>query len=394
MRDAGGVATSIDVPDGQLPIAPEVGAPLTMLVLSPSAGRGGAETMLHRTVVAACARGWRVRCLIPAGPLDAALRDAGAVVRTVPALGLPGGPRAVAAARTAAAISAMAAAVRRDSRGADLVLANGLLCLPPLRAAHRSAARIWWAHDVLVRTDRLRWARATARGLDLVVGVSDAALTPLRSLATPMTVVRNGVDPVAADRGRPACAPTGGRGTVGIAAALTPWKGQDVLLEAVARLGPEGPVVELLGAAPVKDAAFEARLRARAAQPDLSGRVRFLGHVQEPLATMARWDVGVSASTDPEASGLGVLEAMSLGVPQVVTAHGGPPEVLGDAGLVVPPADVGALAEALARLLSEPELWRRCAVTGPRIVARDLNRPAQEAALLAVLTAAVQARRR
>ena len=74
-------------------------------------------------------------------------------------------------------------------------------------------------------------------------------------------------------------------------------------------------------------------------------------------------------SVEPEAQSLSVLEAMSVGVPVVGTDHGGIPETLGEAGLVVPPGDAGALATAVSRLISDPALRRRCRTAGPLRVA-------------------------
>jgi glycosyltransferase involved in cell wall biosynthesis len=155
---------------------------------------------------------------------------------------------------------------------------------------------------------------------------------------------------------------------VGCAAALTSWKGQDVLLEA-ARLLPAEVRIELAGGSFPKDGPYVEGLHRSAAADDLAGRVAFLGRVDDPLECMRRWTVCVSPSTDPEAGPLHVLEAMSVGVPLVGTDHGGTPEVLGDAGLLVPPSDGPALAHAISRLLEDPDLHRRCAAAGPRLVA-------------------------
>jgi glycosyltransferase involved in cell wall biosynthesis len=153
---------------------------------------------------------------------------------------------------------------------------------------------------------------------------------------------------------------------VGCTALLTSWKGQDVLLEAVARL--PGVELELVGGSFPKDAEYVERLRARAAEPDLAGRVRLLGHVDDVLARVRTWRVGVSASVDPEAGPLSILEYMSAGVPTVATAHGGSLELVGDAGLLVPPGDAAALADAIARLVEDADLWRRCAAAGPEAI--------------------------
>ena len=114
---------------------------------------------------------------------------------------------------------------------------------------------------------------------------------------------------------------------------------------------------------------YAAALRRRAAAPDLADRVRFLGFRPDPLSDIRRWTIAVSASVAPEALGLSTLEAMSVGVPVVGTALGATPDVLGDAGLLVPPADPVALAAALRTLVQDPDLWRRCARAGPARVA-------------------------
>ena len=114
--------------------------------------------------------------------------------------------------------------------------------------------------------------------------------------------------------------------------------------------------------------------------------MRFLGHVADPLARLRRWSVAVSASIDPEAGPLTALEAMSVGVPFVATDHGGVTEVLGDAGLLVPPGDADALADAITRLLDDAELRARCHAAGPpAIVARHLTAADQRDAVLGIL---------
>jgi glycosyltransferase involved in cell wall biosynthesis len=77
---------------------------------------------------------------------------------------------------------------------------------------------------------------------------------------------------------------------------------------------------------------------------------------------------------------------MSVGVPFVATDHGGVTEVLGDAGLLVPPGDVDALAEAINRLLDDTELRARCHAAGPpAIVAGHLTVADQRRAVLSIL---------
>jgi len=70
-----------------------------------------------------------------------------------------------------------------------------------------------------------------------------------------------------------------------------------------------------------------------------------------------------------------VLEAMAQGKPVVATAVGGTPELVvdGETGLLVPPGDAGALADALEEILRDPELARRFGDAGRRRVLRSFS---------------------
>ena len=166
-----------------------------------------------------------------------------------------------------------------------------------------------------------------------------------------------------------------------------------MLLDAATALPPD-VVVELMGGHLAKDADHAAAVRARAeAAAAGASRVRVLGHVADPLARMRTWTVAVSASVEPEACPLNVLEAMSIGVPVVATDHGGSPEVLAGAGLLVPPGDPDALADAVTRLLDDAELHERCATLGRDRVASG-HRLDQQTATLFELLATTRRRRR
>jgi glycosyltransferase involved in cell wall biosynthesis len=173
---------------------------------------------------------------------------------------------------------------------------------------------------------------------------------------------------------------------IGCAAFLTSWKGQDVFLDAIARMRHGQEVkVELMGGHGPKDGPFVRVLRERVAQPDLDGRVEILGDVSDPLARMRTWTVAVSASVDPEAGPLATLEAMSIGLPMVGPDHGGTAEVLTGAGLLVPPGDPDAMAAALDRLLEDTRLWDALHAEGPRKIAAELTLDSQIDQLLDVV---------
>ncbi len=139
---------------------------------------------------------------------------------------------------------------------------------------------------------------------------------------------------------------------------LVPRKGFDVLLDAVAGL--DGVQVAIAGAG--RD---HARLARRAAP--LGGRAHLLGRVPDAdlPALYASADVFSMLCRDRwgglEAEGFGIvfLEAAACGVPAVAGRSGGAHEAVvdGETGLVVEPRDVGAVRDALARLLGD-EAWR------------------------------------
>ena len=93
-----------------------------------------------------------------------------------------------------------------------------------------------------------------------------------------------------------------------------------------------------------------------------------------------------------EGFGLPALEAMTIGVPVVVSSRGALPEVVGTAGVVVDPDDVTGIAFAMHRVLSEPGLARRCS-EGGIIQASRYNWDASAARLMEAYGAAVERRR-
>jgi glycosyltransferase involved in cell wall biosynthesis len=181
------------------------------------------------------------------------------------------------------------------------------------------------------------------------------------------------VIPNAAELPRESPVATGGaRPRVGIVGRLVEWKGQDLFLEAMAILAGRNPDVEFVVAGAASDATkpYEEDLRAMAARPPLAGRVRFSGYVTDPLALMAELGVLVVASRTPEPFGRTVIEAMSVGVPVVAPAAGGPSEIIEHerTGLLFSPNDAPALAAAAERLLARPEWARQLADAGRRAV--------------------------
>jgi glycosyltransferase involved in cell wall biosynthesis len=93
---------------------------------------------------------------------------------------------------------------------------------------------------------------------------------------------------------------------------------------------------------------------------ELGDAGELLGERDDVAEQLARADVFVLSSRS-EGLPMAILEAMAAGLPVVATAVGGIPELVadGETGLLVPPGDADALAEALRRLVADPELRRR-----------------------------------
>jgi rhamnosyl/mannosyltransferase len=145
------------------------------------------------------------------------------------------------------------------------------------------------------------------------------------------------------------------------------YKGLHVLLDAM----PQIPATLLIGGdGPERD-----NLVAQAARLGVAGRVRFLGDVpdSELPALYRAADVFVMpAHLRAEALGLSQIEALASGVPCVSTELGTGTSFAnqhGATGLVVPPGDPAALAQAINTLLADPDMRRRMGLAGRQRVA-------------------------
>ncbi len=145
-------------------------------------------------------------------------------------------------------------------------------------------------------------------------------------------------------------------------------KGQEYLVEAAAALKSRFPDVRflLIGSPFPGNEDHLLRLRRRIEELDVGHRVVITGDVGDIKAAYAAMDVSVMCSGTPEPFGGVVIEAMALGKPVVGTAIGGTPEQIEPSvtGLLIPPRDSVALADALARLLEDRALRERMGRSG------------------------------
>ncbi|MCX5796863.1 MAG: glycosyltransferase family 4 protein [Elusimicrobia bacterium] len=264
-----------------------------------------------------------------------------------------------------------------DEIGADVLLTNGIKSHILGAAATRGSRRplIWYLRDGLEgRTLSQLALRVCARRCAGGVAISRYVEGEARRVlpaAVPIRVLYNIVD---LERFQPNAAPATdlrkapGEVWFGVVGALTPLKGQDLFLEAAARVTRELPQARfvIVGANFYRTEAtlgFEADLRRRAEQPDLSGRVLFLGQREHMPGVLRRLDVLVQPNRGPEGLGRSVLEAMACGVPVIAVDRWGPAELISDGrtGLLTPWLDVPALAK---RMLELGANRARCAELG------------------------------
>lgn len=167
---------------------------------------------------------------------------------------------------------------------------------------------------------------------------------------------------------------------------LTRWKGQGILIDALARLGREDVCAVLVGSDQGRHA-YRAELEERVRHLGLEHVVNIVDQCRDMPAAYMLATVVVSASTDPEGFGRVAAEGQAMGRPVIAPAHGAAPEIVrdGETGWLVPPGDPDALAKALGRALDLSADHFRVMSTAARAnVAARFSRERMARATLAV----------
>ena len=170
--------------------------------------------------------------------------------------------------------------------------------------------------------------------------------------------------PARAALGLPSRAPV-----AAVVAQITPWKGQEVAIRALAAARDEHPDALLLvvgktafvaRATRFDNRSYERRLHELATELGVADAVRFLGAVEDVPGVLAATDVVLAPSWD-EPFGLAVIEAMAMERTVLATSVGGPAEVIGDGidGHLIDPFDVAAWGLMLSATFSEEGERRR-----------------------------------
>lgn len=238
---------------------------------------------------------------------------------------------------------------------------------------------------------------------DLVVRLADRiivnaeALRPRGAAGARTDVIPSGVDteifrprPDTRDATRARLGLPSGPPIIGTVGRLEVRKGTDVLLEAAAALRKKGlPEVRVVvvGDGPLRD-----ELPALAARLGLADQVFMLGDRSDVHEVLGALDLFVLPSRT-EGMSNALLEAMATALPVVATAVGGNPEVVAaeTTGVLVPPDNSTAMAEAIARLLASPDAAARLGVAARAHVVDRYSAPAMVRRLEAVYAAVADA---
>lgn len=244
---------------------------------------------------------------------------------------------------------------------------------------------------------RAAWIKRHNRLLDRFTFATVACAESQRPVLTAEGVaaekivrIPNGV-PVMELRDAAARAPDGGRPGLADGAlvamqvgAFREEKNQLGALDAIVRVRERIDGVELVF---VGDGPPRSRLESRAREIGADGWTHFLGERQDVAALLSLADVMLLPSL-ADAMPMTVLEAMAVGVPVVATDVGDVSTVLGEAGICVAAGDEQAFADAVAALLSDPQLRTRLGRAGER-QAREFDSAAMARRYAALFAAAV-----
>jgi L-malate glycosyltransferase len=372
---------------------------------------GGERSLL--SLLAGLPPSMQARVATPRGRLAAAVQELGIPVS--PITGTAGSLRLhpLHTPRALAEMSFAAAQVRRAGRRqeAEILHANSIRAgIVGGLARSSQAANVVCVRDCLPRrpltTAAMRLIAATAT---IVVANSRytarfvEAVAPRARLETvhnPVDLAR--WDPTRIDRGwaRARLGEAGASGLLlGIIAQLTPWKGHDTAIEALALARREGVDAHLLliGSAKFVDRAtrfdneaYVARLKALVSDTHLNGHVSWLGEREDVPELVRALDALLLPSWE-EPFGRVLIEAMAMGVPVIATDVGGPSEFIQDGrqGYLLPPREPRGWAHAIRRFAEHPELGPEMGRAGRRTVERAFTVDHHVAAMLRVYEDAI-----
>jgi len=270
-----------------------------------------------------------------------------------------------------------------EQEGIDLVHTNTLAVWTGALAARRAnRPHVWHIHETLHSPRQLvtLMQRFVPSHSARVIGVCHSSLSNIlvsEKARAKGVVIYNGKEPetwmgAAASGGRERVRRELGIGAedvaVGMVARISTMKAPDLCVQAVARLQPHFPGLHCFiagGPVPGQTEALEEveRLVARAPDPT---RFHLLGERRDAPDLMAAMDVLAAPSRYGEGASLTIIQGMFAAKAVVASDAGGNRELVeaGRTGYIIPPEDVGALAEGLGRLVADEGLRRQMGWAG------------------------------
>jgi glycosyltransferase involved in cell wall biosynthesis len=340
---------------------------IAVLQLVPALDTGGAERSTIDIACALSAAGYRPLVASRGGRLEGALRDAGGELVRMPLETKQPVKILANARRLAKLIQAENVAIVHARSRAPAWSA--------LIAARRSGTPfVTTYHGIYnARTPLKRWYNSVMVRGDAVIANSrwtaEHIISTYRVRPKILSVIHRGIDFAVFDPAKPNAGEVqslrshwradDNTNIILLPGRLTRWKGQLVLIEALARLQKAG--LKNIRAVFIGDdqgrAEYVRELEDAIARHKLTYAVILAGHFGAMPAAYAAADIVVSASTDPEAFGRVPPEAAAMGKPVIASDHGGARETVlpGVSGLLTPPGDAEALAAAIGNLLDRPK---------------------------------------
>jgi glycosyltransferase involved in cell wall biosynthesis len=146
---------------------------------------------------------------------------------------------------------------------------------------------------------------------------------------------------------------------IGLIGRISPWKGQHIFIRAAAQVQRYFPHARfvIIGAALFGEEKYNEEVRTLPGQLGIEPMVEFTGFCNDIPRMVATLDLVVHASTTGEPFGQVIIEGMAAGKPVVATNGGGVPEIVEDGrtGILVPMGDAQAMADAICRIMVDPD---------------------------------------
>ena len=238
----------------------------------------------------------------------------------------------------------------------------------------RKPQLVYSRHMAITRYKKGRYYRFIYGQLDLVLTVSNQvrkeAIEYFPLAPAQIKLLYLGVPPANTERSSERCQQFSGMANnhqfnIGMFGRIEHGKGQHLLVEAMEVLAARGLDVSVTIIGHVMDQNYAEQLKKTIAEKGLSNRFEFVDFIDNPMAVMPCFDV-ITLLTYSETFGLVLVEAMRAGVAIIGTNSGGVPEIIIDneTGLLIPPGDGSALADALTRLYEDEAFKKLLAQKG------------------------------